>query len=67
MQFANTARRGTAKNNAKFGFNTDVVRVDVAEVQRGQPVLINYKWTNTRWDEIVTVTVTVLLAQHDKL
>ena len=38
--------------NAKFGFNTDVVRVDVAEVQRGQPVLINYKWTNTRWDEI---------------
>ena len=21
-------------------------------VQRGQPVLINYNWTNTRWDEI---------------
>ena len=55
-QPGHTDRRGgvrdAAKNNAKFGFNTDVVRVDVAEVRRGQPVLINYKWTNTRWDEI---------------
>ena len=40
--------------NAKFGFDTDVVRVDATptEVKRGQPVLINYKWPTTAWDEI---------------
>ena len=52
MQFANTARGGNGQNNAKFGFDTDVVRVDATEVQRGQPVLINYKWPTAAWDEI---------------
>ena len=52
MQFANTARGGNGQNNAKFGFDTDVVRVDATEVKRGQPVLINYKWPTAAWDEI---------------
>ena len=52
MQFANTARGGNGQNNAKFGFDMDVVRVDATEVKRGQPVLINYKWPTTAWDEI---------------